>query len=118
MSIYQCRYCNDHFTNKGYIEHIGACKRRRKESMYLPHLIKYKIHAIDTVAGSRRSANNSVFYDTYEEAEAKCKEYLRKGDCGGFVIMKTYTIVKPATAPVRVYGVMADDDIQELSCDG
>lgn len=82
--------------------------------MYNEDLVKYKIHAIETVAGSRRSANNSVFYDTYEQAEAKCREYLRRGDCTGFVIMKTFGIVRIADPPIRVYGVMADDDIQEI----
>lgn len=86
--------------------------------MYLPSLIKYKIHAIDTVRGNRTGANNSVFYDTYEEAEKKCKEYLKRGGDSyslGFVIMKTYTIVKPVTVPpVKVYSVMADGNIQEL----
>ena len=81
--------------------------------MYNEDLVKYKIHALETVAGCRRSANNSVFYNTYDEALAKAKEYLARGDCTGFVIMKTYGIVRTAEPPVREYLVGAEDVVEE-----
>lgn len=128
--LYTCSHCFDYFfTPREYADHVmNNCKvldekirkmNEEKTSMYNEDLVKYKIHAIDTVAGNRRSANNSVFYDTYDEALAKCQEYLRRGDCVGFVIMKTFGIVRLADPPIREYGVMADDKIMEIgNCDG
>lgn len=78
-------------------------KRRIGES--IRNAVKYKIHAINSVNGVGRSANNNVFYDTFQEAETKVHEYLAKGDCQGFVIMRTIAIYKQQQAPITTYVV-------------
>jgi len=66
--------------------------------------VKYKLHGIDTVDGSRHSANNKKFYDTYDEALTQAKSYVSRqsNPCNGIVIFKAITLVEPACAPIRV----------------
>lgn len=58
----------------------------------------WKLHGIDSVTGKSRSANNSTFYDTYEEALAAAKTYCSRANqpCPGIVIYKAHTFVAPA----------------------
>ena len=66
-------------------------------------LIKYKIHSISSVGGLARSANNNVFYDTYEEALEMVESYMRRDKCSpGFVITKTFAIIQPVAAPIKI----------------
>ena len=77
-------------------------------------VIKFKIHGTASVIGSARSANNNVFYDTFEEAHAKCLEYMRKSDApvDGFVIMTTCAIIRPVHAPVETMLVRDNGSIE------
>ena len=76
--------------------------------------VKYKIHAVTSVNGEGRSANNNKFYDTYEDAEAQVQQYLRKNEGVGFVIMKTVSIFMPIRAPIATYMVRDSGLIEEV----
>ena len=82
----------------------------------LESLVKYKIHGINSVSGAGRSANNNVFYDTYEAAYEKCLQYMRSSNSpdNGFVIMKTCAIVKHNEPPVSTYVVRDSGQIKEI----
>lgn len=87
-----------------------------REAAEIRNAVRYKIHAVNSVNGVGRSANNNVFYETYEEAEARVQEYLSRGETshGGFVIMKTIAIFKPIQAPIATYMVRDSGLIEEL----
>jgi hypothetical protein len=84
------------------------------ETRALKDAVKYKIHAVNSVNGVGRSANNNVFYDTYAEAYDRCMQYMAKGEvqCGGFVIMKTCAIFRFNTPPISVYAVRDSGKIE------
>jgi len=87
-----------------------------REAQQLRDAVKFKIHAITSVNGVGRSANNNVFYDTFEQAEAKCQEYLRKDTgCEGFVIMTTCAIIKRQVAPTSTFLVRESGMIEEVN---
>ena len=72
--------------------------------------IKYKIHSYNSAVGVSKSANNNVFYDTYEQAYLKVLDYMRIDSRVGYVIMKTCAVIVPETPPVAHY-VLADDEM-------
>jgi len=74
--------------------------------------VKYKIHSLTSVGGVAKSANNNVFYNSYEEAADKCREYLRQpSSCDGYVIMKTCAVIERASTPVAEY-ILVDGGIE------
>jgi len=83
------------------------------------YIERYKIHGYDTVTGLSTSANDNVFYETFEKAHEKCQQYLTTGGYGNgknatlFVIFKTYAIVQLERVPTVTY-TLAGGKVEEM----
>ena len=64
--------------------------------------VKYKIHALSTVEGTRRSAGNSKFYDTYDEALLAARRCFATKAPTGIVIFKAIKLVRTQEPPIIV----------------
>lgn len=82
--------------------------------MSLKHLEKFKIHSLDSLTGITRSANNNVFYNTYEDALKQVHSYMRHTPSADFVIMKTYAVFQHARAPITTHIFHDSGEIKEV----
>ncbi len=68
--------------------------------------LMYKIHCLNVAMELARSANNGTFYETYEAALEKAREYVDSGlGVNSMVIYKAHVLVRPAQAPVEVMSI-------------
>jgi hypothetical protein len=72
-------------------------------------ITRYKICALDTGTGLKDLPKDNVFYETFEEAEEKCQEYLRNSSAGAFVIFQSCAIVKVDRQPLITYWMDHED---------
>ena len=72
-----------------------------KDSYNLNVKRRFKIHALTTVDGNNRSADNGTFYETKEEAMIKAKSYV-ENDSGPMVVYAAVALLEPVPAPIRI----------------